>query len=49
MLTEGLDVLIEDDRSGGYQLHLEPAEIALVSFDDEFKLVEVPFHVMPEV
>jgi hypothetical protein len=49
MLPGGLDVLIEDDRSGGYKLHLKPSEIALVSIDDEFKLVEVPFHEMPEV
>jgi hypothetical protein len=49
MLPGSLDVLIRDDRSGGYQLHVKPSEIALVSFDDEFGLVEVPVHVMPEV
>jgi hypothetical protein len=48
ILPGSLDVLIEDDRSGGYQLHLKPSEIALVSLDDEFGLVEVPFHVVPE-
>jgi hypothetical protein len=49
MLPGSLDVLIEDDRSGGYQLLLKPSEIALVALDDEFRLVEVPFHVMSEV